>query len=105
MSRPPKWTPEQKIRMVHAVLQGEGSIAQIARQNKVSETSLGKWRDAFLEGGATALRTGARAGPSSREEQLEAGLDELKIALGEAHAELRVWRKGGSYFSASRTSR
>ena len=34
-----------------------------------------------------------RSGPSSREEQLEAEVVELTQALGEAHVELRVWKK------------
>ena len=30
---------------------------------------------------------------------------ELKLALGEAHVELRVWRKEAEYLPPSRTSR
>lgn len=104
MGRPPKWTPEQKRRMVLAVLAREGSVAEIARRHQVSETSLAKWRDQFLAGGAAAL-SGGRAGPTGREELLEAEVEDLKAALGEAHVELRVWRKGGALYPASRSSR
>ncbi|MFL6044149.1 MAG: hypothetical protein ACJ72M_03420 [Propionibacteriaceae bacterium] len=45
-----------------------------------------------MEAGKTALVAG-RSGPSSREEQLEAEVVELTQALGEAHVELRVWKK------------
>ena len=34
-----------------------------------------------------------RSGPSTREEQLEAQVEELTQALGEAAVELRVWKK------------
>lgn len=103
-SKQPKWSIEDKTRIVLSVLRGEVTIAEASRQHAVSQTSIAKWRDAFLEGGQTSLAAG-RAGPSSREEQLEHELDEVKIALGEAHAELRVWRKGGTFYSGSRSSR
>jgi transposase len=44
--------------------------------------------------------------PSSREEQLEAEVVELTRALGEAHVELRVWKKSAEgRLGPSRTSR
>ena len=46
----------------------------------------------------------AGVGQSSRETDLETELEEVKAALGEAHAELRVWRKKGAIYPASRTS-
>ena len=46
-----------------------------------------------------------RSGPSSREEQLEAEVVELTQALGEAHVELRVWKKSAEgRLGPSRTS-
>ena len=51
-----------------------------------------------------ALVNGRRRGESSREAELESELEEIKAALGEAHAELRVWRKKGAIYPASRTS-
>ena len=36
------------------------------------------------------------AKPTSREQQLTAENEQLAAALGEAHMELRLWRKGGS---------
>ena len=75
-----------------AILAGEMSIAEAARNEKVSEQSIGRWKAEFIEAGRTALVAG-RSGPSSREEQLEAEVVELTQALGEAHVELRVWKK------------
>ena len=42
----------------------------------------------------------------SREAQLEAEIEELKTALGEAHVELRVWKKSAEHrLAPSKTSR
>jgi transposase len=92
MGRPPMIPPEKKTRIVLAILAGEMSIAETARKEKVSEQSIGRWKAEFIEAGKTALVAG-RSGPSSREEQLEAEVVELTQALGEAHVELRVWKK------------
>jgi transposase len=105
MGRPPLIPPEKKTRIVLAILSGEMSIAEAARKEKVSEQSIGRWKAEFLEAGRTALVAG-RSGPSSREEQLEAEVVELTQALGEAHVELRVWKKSAEgRLGPSRTSR
>jgi transposase len=97
--------PEKKTRIVLAILAGEISIAEAARKEKVSEQSIGRWKAEFIEAGRTALVAG-RSGPSSREEQLEAEVVELTQALGEAHVELRVWKKSAEgRLGPSRTSR
>ena len=88
-----------------AILAGEMSIAEAARKEKVSEQSIGRWKAEFIEAGRTALVAG-RSGPSSREEQLEAEVVDLTQALGEAHVELRVWKKSAEgRLGPSRTSR
>ena len=88
-----------------AILAGEMSIAEAARKEKVSEQSIGRWKADFIEAGRVALVAG-RSGPSSREDQLEAEVVELTQALGEAHVELRVWKKSAEgRLGPSRTSR
>jgi len=104
MGKPLKWSVEQKLPLVLSILRGEGSVAEIGRRHKVSDATLAKWRDAFLSGGSAALANGSQRGQSTRETDLETELEELKAALGEAHAELRVWRKKGAIYPASRTS-
>jgi transposase len=105
MGRRPAIPPEKKTRIVLAILAGETSIAEAARKEKVSEQSIGRWKAEFLEAGKTALVAG-RSGPSSREEQLEAEVADLTQALGEAHVELRVWKKSAEgRLGPSRTSR
>jgi transposase len=105
MSRPPVKPVEEKLRIVVAVLRGEVSIKEVARRERVSETSIAAWRDQFLDGGRAGLAGGGRHGPSTREQDLQAQVEELTSALGEAHVELRVWRKGGAAYPASRTWR
>jgi transposase len=41
----------------------------------------------------------------SREAELEAKVEELKAALGEATVSLRVWKKSAERLAPSRTSR
>jgi transposase len=106
MSRPPVFPAEDKVRIVLSVLAGEMSTAEAARRNKVSETSIAKWKQQFLEAGKVGLVAGGSARPSSREQALEAEVEELKTALGEAHVELRVWKKSAEgRLAPSRTSR
>ncbi|WP_300081969.1 transposase [Propioniciclava sp.] len=92
MGRPPVFSPETKIRIVLSVLAGEVSMAEAARKEKVSEQLIGRWKAEFLEAGKTALAAG-RSGPSTREAQREAQVEDLTLALGEAAVEIRVWKK------------
>src|SRR5579875_2696459 len=99
MSRPPVFPVEDKVRIVLSVLAGEMTVAEAARRHKVSETSVGKWKQQFLEAGKLGLAAGGSSRPSSREE-------ELTTALGEAHVELRVWKRSAEgRLAPSRTSR
>ena len=77
------------------MLRGEITIAEAARREGVSQTSIANWRDLFLEAGGAAIQAGATIRPTSREQQLAAEIEQLTSALGEAHMELRLWRKGG----------
>lgn len=92
MGRPPSIPAETKSRMVMSVIAGELTIAEAARKEKVSEQSIGRWKADFLEAGKTALAAG-KSGPSTREQQLEAEVAELTLALGESAVEIRVWKK------------
>ena len=100
---------EDKIRFVLSVLAGEVTITEAARRNKVSATSVGKWKQQFLEAGKAGVAAGGSSRPSGREQILAAEVDELTTALGEAHVELRVWKKSAEHhgvrLAPSRTSR
>lgn len=105
MPRPPAVPAEEKARLVLAILAGELSIAEAARKAKVSEQSVSKWKRTFLESGRQGLAEGSNPGPNARERQLQSELEEVRAALGEAHVELRVWKKAADYLPPSKTSR
>lgn len=96
MGRPPKHPVETKLKIVLSVLSGESTQAEAARRHGVSETSIGKWKEQFLQGGKAGLEQAASAvKPSGREHQLEAEVDDLTRALGEAHVQIRALKRGG----------
>src|SRR5918911_520341 len=95
MGRPPQKSVEDKSRIVQAVLKGEITIAEAARREGTSQTSVAAWREQFLAGGEAALAERSRHGPSTRERTLKADIEQLNAAPGETHMELRLWRKGG----------
>ena len=98
MARPAMFGVRDKQRIVLSVLRGECSVAEAARRNRCSETSIAKWRDQFVQGGVAALEAGAARGPSAREAQLERELADVTSALGEAHVELRLLKREGAGF-------
>ena len=92
MSRPSVIPVEKKIRIVLSVLQGEFSVAEAGRREKVSEHAIGNWKRQFLEAGKAGITAG-KSGPTLREEQLEAEVADLTHALGEEAVEIGVWKK------------
>ena len=104
MTRPPLMSAGKKTLIVVSILRGEVTMADAARREGVSQTSIAKWRDRFLAGGQAALSAGSH-GTSSRETRLVAEVEELTSALGEAHMELRLWRKKGALYPATRNSK
>ena len=96
MARPPVHPVETKLKIVLSVLSGESSQAEAARRHGISETSIGKWKEQFLDGGRHGLEHGAAAAkPTGREARMAEEIDELTRALGEAHVELRALKRGG----------
>ena len=93
MARPVVISVEDKFRLVLSVVSGEMSVAEAARRGKASEQSISNWKRQFLEGGKQGIAGGGRPGSSPQLQRLEAELEDLKAALGEAHVELRVWKK------------
>ncbi|GGE08315.1 hypothetical protein GCM10011571_06960 [Marinithermofilum abyssi] len=55
----------------------------------VAQTQYYRWREAFLEGGRSALRTA----PSQREKEMEQELKEAKVLLGEKEMQIEILRK------------
>jgi transposase len=67
MARPTALPVEEKVRIVLAVLAGELTVAQAARQSKVSEQSVSNWKRQFIGTGRAGLAAGSGM-PSSREQ-------------------------------------
>jgi transposase len=106
MARPSVFSVEDKCRLVLAVVSGEMSVAEAARRGKASEQSIANWKRLFLENGKQGLAENSKPGPNARERQLLEEVEELKAALGEAHVELRVWKKSAEHrLGPTRTSR
>ena len=96
MPRPAVHSVDVKLKIVLSVLSGESTQAEAARRHGISETSIGKWKQQFLDAGRSGLAEGDRAGkPTSREARLLEDVDDLTRALGEAHVELRALKRGG----------
>ena len=104
MSRAPVVPVEKKTRIVLSVLAGEVTVSEAARREKVSAQSIGNWKRQFLQAGKSGLASGQ--GPSAREKQLEAEVEDLTQALGESAVEIRVWKKSAEgRLGPSKTSR
>ena len=62
MARPPMFKVQEKQGIVLSVLRGECTVAEAARRNKCSETSIAKWRDQFVQGRCAGAGGRAPAG-------------------------------------------
>jgi transposase len=107
VGRKPFRTPDEKLQIVLSVLKGETTQTDVARRLGMSQTTIAKWQRQFLEGARENLARGEnpREEHSKREEELTDRVDDLTSALGEAYAELRVWRKKGALYPGSSSSR
>lgn len=107
MGRKPFRSPDEKVQVVLSVLRGEMTQVEASRRLQMSQTTIAKWQKQFLEGARESLAKGENPRPpgSKREAELQAQVEELTQALGEAYVELRIWRKGGALYPGTRTSR
>jgi transposase-like protein len=87
----PDTKAEQRLQVALAALTSGVSAAQVARQYKVSEASVAKWKRQFVDGGARAL--GALGSPSTRVAELESEVRTLRKSLHEARLLLEAWRR------------
>lgn len=107
MGRRPYKSAAEKMQVVMSVLKGEMTQVEAARRLEMSQTTVAKWQKQFLDGAHEALARGDNPRPpaSRRETELQAQIEELTSALGEAYVELRLWRKGGALYPRSKSSR
>lgn len=106
VGRKPFRTPDEKLQIVLSVLKGETTQTDVARRLGMSQTTIAKWQKQFLDGARESLSRGenAKTETTKREEELTDQVDDLTSALGEAYAELRVWRKKGGLYPRSPSS-
>lgn len=106
MGRKPFRSADEKVAIVLSVLKGETTQTDVARRLGMSQTTIAKWQRQFLEGARENLARGrTREEHSKCEEELTDRVDDLTSALGEAYAELRVWRNRWALYPGSPSSR
>ena len=90
-------SPQQRREIVLAMLRREEPISVLARRHGVSETTLHRWRDDFLQAGEGALAYGKGKGKTSPEvakvKQLEKELAERDRVIGELTIANRILKK------------
>ncbi len=96
MPRKSKISVAQKQEAIMKLLRREEPAAVLARRYGVSEQSLYRWRDEFLDGGKAALADGKRGsgdGQSKRVQDLERELATRDQVIGELTIANRIFKK------------
>jgi transposase len=84
------WTAEEKMNIVLKGMVPGVNISEVCRQHGILQPQHYKWRDAFLQGGLSALSSSRT---SSREKELEQELLDVKQLLGEKEVQIQILRK------------
>jgi transposase-like protein len=74
-----RWTAKRRSALVVAILKGETSVVEAARQHGLTVAEVEDWRDKFLLGAENALRSRPRNEEALREEEIK----RLKQKVGE----------------------
>lgn len=90
------YTPQFKFQLVLKLLTGEKRAAQICREHQVSETSLSRWRQQFLDNGAKAFES--ESGSSIEQERIA----ELERMVGRLTMELAAAKKLSDWLDCPR---
>jgi transposase len=95
MAKKTNLSDAEKLEAVLLLLRKQEPAAALARRYGVSEPTLYRWRDEFLEGGKAALANGkgAPAGSSRRVQELEREVTERDRVIGELTIANRVLKK------------
>jgi transposase-like protein len=90
------FTPDFKFQVVLALLTGEKRAAQLCREHQISETSLSRWRQQFLEDGAQVFEDGN--GAAAEQERIA----ELERMIGRLTMELAAAKKASDWLDSLR---
>ena len=95
MGRRSNHTPEERTDIVLALLRREEPASVLARRHKISEPTLYRWRDEFLEAGKAGLAAGkaAKSQEQARLRDLEQELIERDRVIGELTIANRFLKK------------
>lgn len=94
MGRKSTLSTEQRAQLVVRLLSKEEPAAQIARRAGISEQTLYRWRDDFLDGGKQALNgRGTKSEQARTVERLKAELAERDQVIGEITIANRILKK------------
>ena len=99
MGQKSKLGTEQRFQLVVRLLSKEEPAAQIARRAGISEQTLYRWRDEFIQGGKQALNArGTKAEQAKAMERLNVQVAERDQLIGELTVANRILKKlsGGS---------
>jgi len=82
-----KFSAQQRSELVLASLRGQKTSAELCREQEISETLLGRWREQFLAAGAERM-----SGKAERTEldELRGQVRRLERALGRKTLEVEV---------------
>lgn len=93
MGKRVKLTVEQRAEAVLSLVRREESAAKVARRYGISEQTLYRYRDLFLEGGKAGLTSGKADPRSHKIEQIEKQLAQRDQVIGELTIANRVLKK------------
>jgi len=90
----PKFSADEKIRIVVEGLRGEISVSVLCRREGIAPTMYYRWSKAFLEAGKNGLTKDTRRDATAQEvRQLKEENGVLKKALAEAILDLQKYKK------------
>lgn len=86
-------SPAKKREAVLKLLRREESAVKIARQYNISENTLNRYRDAFLEAGLKGLQDGKRDPFEAENKTLKKQLEQRDQVIGELTIANRILKK------------
>ena len=94
MGKKSRLSVEQRIAAVLSLLRKEEPAVQIARRNGISEQTLYRWRDEFLDGGKASLRGKGGDAPAGKEiARLQREIESREQVIGELTVANRILKK------------
>jgi transposase len=98
MGRKSDVEPGKRLEAVVALLRREEPGSAVARRYGVSETTLTRWKEAFLQGGKQALANGSRGQTAAdrRVRELQEQVAERDRVIGELTIANRILKKRGA---------